>query len=143
MFRHRLRREADFVDMSARLPYPIADYVPTLCTSDEIFRLRVVLSGFGLVWESAALDDRLALVAEEPEPFDPRWDAFLAAYVEHRCEQDGIGPPPWVYGDGRCLDEFWFAGGCFPFDCERTISTTPPAFRAHGIWIPAEELLVV
>ena len=124
-------------------PSPVAAYVPTLRTCDEIMCLRVMLHGFGLVWEDAPLDDRFVLVAEEPELFDSNWDAFLAAYVEHLCEQDGIKPPAWVHNDDRFLAEFWFAGGCFPFDYERTITTTPTAFRAHGIWIPEEELLVV
>lgn len=124
-------------------PNRIAAYVPTLRTCDEILCLRVILHDFGLVWESSTHHERPALVAEEPGPFNPRWDAFLAAYIEHLCEQDGIDPPAWVHDDRRVLAEFWFAGGCFEFDRERTINTTPTAFRAHHIWYPEDELLVV
>ena len=95
------------------------------------------------MWESTPLDDRCTLVAEEPDRFDRHWDAFLAAYTAHLCEQDGIEPPAWINNSDRFLREFWFAGGCYPFDRERTLTTTPTAFRAHGIWIPEEELLVV
>jgi len=129
--------------MSADLPNRIAAYVPTLRTCDDILCLRVILHDFGLVWASSPVAERPELVAEEPEPFDPRWDAFLAAYTEHLCAQDGIERPAWVHNESRYLDEFWFAGGCYPLDRERTISTTPDAFERHGISIPEDELLVV
>lgn len=129
--------------MSESLPNQLHTYVPVLRTCDEILRLRVVLHDFGLVWQSATDDERAALVDIEPELFDPNWDAFLAAYVAHLCDQDGIEPPAWVLDDSRFLPSFWFAGGCFPFDRQRTLFTTPAAFRARGIWLPDEELLVV
>lgn len=129
--------------MTSSLPNQLHMYVPTLRTCDELLCLRVVLHDFGLVWQSATDDERAALVAVEPELFDPNWDAFLAAYVAHLCDEDDIEQPPWVLDDSRFLREFWFAGGCYPFDRERTLFTTPLAFRSRGVWLPEEELLVV
>lgn len=120
-----------------------APHLRTLCTCGEILRLRIVLRDFGLVWQGATDDERSALVDTEPELFDPDWDAFLAAYIAHLCDQDSIEPPAWVLDESRFLPSFWFAGGCFPFDRQRTLFTTPAAFRARGVWLPAEELLVV
>lgn len=64
--------------------------MPTLRECDEILRQRVVLHDFGLVWQSTDRYARFPLAEEEPELFDRNWDAFLAAYVAHLCEQDGI-----------------------------------------------------
>ncbi len=118
-------------------------YVPALRISDDDFRLRIVLHDFGMVFQHADKRERSFLVEKEPEPFDSRWDAFLAAYVEHLCYRAGIPPPGWVFADERYLDRFWFPGKRFPRERAATILTTPGAFEAHGIWFPERELEVV
>lgn len=125
------------------LPNQLASYVPDLRRSDDEFRLRLLLHGFGLVWQHATQAERVQLVAAEPAHVTPRWDSFLAAYAEHLCQTHGIAPPAWTQQPQRRLDEHWHAGGCFAFDHERSAATTPPAFDAHGIWLPADELIVV
>ncbi len=57
----------------------LACYVPALRGYDDMFRRRVVLHGFGTVWRDTNNAERAVLAAEEPERFDERWDAFLAA----------------------------------------------------------------
>lgn len=123
-------------------PNALWRYVPALRKENDEWRLRLLLHDFGLVWESTRLDQRLALVGREPASVDQRWDAFLAAYVEHRCIEDGLEPPAWTQQRGRHLRTFWYAGGCHDYDRVRTIVTTPIAFEVHGIWIPREELVV-
>ncbi len=118
-------------------------YVPALCRESEEWRLRLVLHDFGLVWEDTPIERRIELVTREPQCIDPHWDAFLAAYVENRCLEDGIEPPTWVHQPDRFLRTFWYAGGCHGYDRVRTIVTTPTVFEAHGIWFPREELIVV
>jgi len=118
-------------------------YVPLLKASDDDFRLRIVLHDFGMVFEHAGSEDRRLLVAGEPELFDPRWDAFLAAYTEHLCYHAGIPTPDWVFAKERHLRSFWYAGRRFPRERAATILTTPAAFEAHGIWFPAWEMEVV
>ena len=125
------------------LPNQLASYVSSLRANDDEFRLRLLLHGFGLVWQDASRDERRGLVAAEPEPFDPRWDAFLAAFAEHLCHEAGLEPPSWTSDDRRRLDQHWHAGGCFSFDHDRSVAATPAAFDAHGIWLPADELTVV
>ena len=121
----------------------LARYVPALRVSDDDFRLRIVLHDFGMVFQHADERERALLVAEEPERFDARWDAFLAAYAEHLCHHAGIPAPGWVFAAERHLGRFWFAGKRFPRERAATILTTPAAFEVHGIWFPERELEVV
>lgn len=121
----------------------LARYVPALRASDDDFRLRIVLHDFGMVFQHAGERERAFLVAEEPERFDVRWDAFLAAYAEHLCYHNGIPAPGWVFAAERHLGRFWFAGKRFPRERAATILTTPAAFEVHGIWFPERELEVV
>ncbi len=128
---------------STRPPNALADYVPALRASDDEFRLRLLLHDFGLVWQEAGPHERAALIADEPELFDPRWDAFLAAYAEHLARSAAITPPSWTSSKRRILPDFWYAGGCYAFDRVRTVVTTPGAFEEHGVWFPRSELAVV
>ena len=121
----------------------LARYVPALRKSGDDFRLRIILHDFGMVFQHADARERAFLVEQEPEPFDPRWDAFLAAYTEHLCRHAGIEAPAWVFTAQRHLPAFWYAGERFPSERAATILTTPAAFEVHGIWFPERELEVV
>lgn len=121
----------------------LARYVPALRKSDDEFRLRIVLHDFGMVFQHADPWERAYLVEEEPDPFDRRWDAFLAAYTEYLCHHAGIKVPTWVFTAQRHLPAFWYAGGRFRSERAATILTTPAAFEVHGIWFPERELEVV
>lgn len=121
----------------------LARYVPALRDADEDFRLRLVLHDFGMVFQHATTAERLVLLAEEPELFDARWDAFLAAYAEHLAGAAGLEAPAWARGPRRYLDESWFPGRRFPRERAATILATPTAFEARRIWFPERELEVV
>ena len=103
----------------------LARYVPALRKSGDDFRLRIILHDFGMVFQHADARERAFLVEQEPEPFDPRWDAFLAAYTEHLCRHAGIKAPAWVFTAQRHLPAFWYAGERFPSERAATILTTP------------------
>ena len=113
--------------------------MPALRQSDEVFRLRLLLHGFGLVWQHATNSDRTRLVATEPDPIDARWDASVAALAEHVRSEAALEPPSWTSNPSRHLGRPWFAGGCFEFDQARLIATTPHAFRRHDAWLPPSE----
>ncbi len=121
----------------------LRDFVVRLRGCDDGMRLRVVLHEFGLVWEDTSPAARQDLVADEPGPIDRRWDAFLAAYVEHRCMHEGIAAPEWVFDEARFLDEFWFPGPDLDFFRVEAIVHSPAAFEARRVFLPARELLVV
>lgn len=125
-------------------PATLAAYVPLLRETDDLHRLRLVAHEFGLRWEDAPLPERPALVAEEPGPVTPPWDAFLAAYAEYRCYHDRLPAPDWVFGPGRYLEGFWFI---LPpqwrvMRWEDRVHS-PAAFEAHGTLIAERELAVV
>lgn len=121
----------------------LRDFAARLRGYDDEMRLRVVLHEFGLVWEDTPLADRLRLVVDEPASVDARWDAFLAAYVEHRCTHDGLAVPAWVFDDIRYLDRFWFPGPDLDFFHVEAVVHSPAAFEARRVFLPARELLVV
>ena len=103
----------------------------------------VVGGGFGMVWRDADNAERAVLAGEEPEPFDPRWDAFLAACIEHLCRSSGLDAPEWTRRPGRYLQRMWWSAPYFDFERGRVVVTTPTAFEAHGVWIAERDLLVV
>jgi hypothetical protein len=70
---------------------------------------------------------------------DARWDALLAAVVEH--DLDGLPIPGWVHEPQRVTEE-WFVDDV-PALAARTRRRTPAAFRRHGIWIDRAELASV
>ena len=132
--------------MVAAEPWPatLAAYVPRLRAADDELRLRLLLHEFGLRWWDTPLEERLALVADEPAGIDTRWDAFLAAWVEHHCWHDRLQPPGWVFDPGRYLDgPPWFPGGRFEFFRVEAVLHSPAAFEAHGVLLPLRELKVV
>lgn len=106
----------------------LARYVPALRDSDEDFRLRLVLHDFGMVFQHPTNAERVVLLAEEPDLFDARWDAFLAAYAQYLACHAGLEAPPWVRGPRRYLGGSWFPGRRFP----RERSSGGPDPSTHG-----------
>ena len=108
----------------------LARYVPALRVSDDEFRLRLVLHDFGIVFQNAGTREREFLVSEEPELFEPRWDAFVAAYAEHLCHHTDIPTPAWVFTTERHLPRFWYAGGVSATSGLRRSSRRPRPARS-------------
>lgn len=129
--------------MSAPVTNALADYVPWLRVSDDDHRLRIVLHDFGLVWHDSPRDGRPGLVTDEPERFDQRWDALLAAYVEHRCWHDDLSAPDWVFHHSRYLSGFWYPGRAMASLRVEAVVHSPAAFEVHGVLLPERELMVV
>lgn len=121
----------------------LASYVPWLRDADDEWRLRIVLHDFGLLWQQTDRHQRLSLVADEPEPLGARWDAFLAAWVEHNCLHDELQAPDWVFGDSRYLESFWYPGRDLPALRAEAIVHSPAAFEVRGVLLAARELTVV
>ncbi len=121
----------------------LACYVAALREYDDDFRLRVVVSGFGTAWVGGTSEEQLALVEEEPERFDPFWDAFLAAWVEYLCGREDFKTPVWTLKPERYLSTMHWGADYFPFERGRVVVTTPPVFETHGIWISDNDLMIV
>lgn len=97
----------------------------------ELIQLNDDLAG-----EHGAL--RVALAVAPPAPVgDRRFDAFIAALVEHRLYSERLPVPEWTSEPRRRLEEPWtvdeFAG-----DDIRAV--TPKPFRDRGIFLDPAEL---
>ncbi len=79
------------------------------------------------------------LTSEAPVPTgDQRYDALIAAIVEHCCVNREVATPPWVYEAERSVQQWYVAGmKSLRADADRE---TPPVFRRHGVMILADEL---
>src|SRR5690349_13322614 len=81
---------------------------------------------------------RGALAATPPASVnDRRFDAALAALVEHHLVDEGLPLPEWVTSPERILREAWQVDPHARSDVE---ASTPPAFRRHGVLLAASEL---
>ena len=82
---------------------------------------------------------RVALcVTPPPLTGDHRFDALLAALVEHDLEQDGLPVPAWARDPGRDAGGWWVED--LPELRAAVRKATPAAFARHGVWIDATEL---
>jgi hypothetical protein len=100
-----------------------------------------------VVWQYAAHliaadpAERAALAADPPDPTgDERFDALLAAVVDHLLTVVGVPVPPWVEEPWRFL--------AVPRDVEpvpalreAARAVTPATIRQHGVWLDPSELI--
>lgn len=68
---------------------------------------------------------------------DERFDAAIAALVEHHLAKDGLPIPGWVHDPWRTLAEPW---AVTPYI---DASEVPPALLRHGVMLAASELASV
>jgi transcriptional regulator with XRE-family HTH domain len=82
---------------------------------------------------------RVALCVMPPSTTgDRRYDALLAALVEHDLERDGLPAPAWARDPGRDAGGWWVED--LPELRDATRKATPPAFARHGVWLDVAEL---
>ena len=81
---------------------------------------------------------RVALAVTPPAPTgDRRFDAYIAALVDHHLSRKRLPIPEWVHEPDRFLDEPWTVDRFADPDIE---SATPPAFRRHGVLLDRADL---
>jgi hypothetical protein len=70
---------------------------------------------------------------------DPRFDAFLAATVEHLAFHASLPIPRWAAERDTLLPRFWFPS---PYETTRVqaMVESPAAFRRRGIFIEESDL---
>ncbi|MDQ3503762.1 MAG: hypothetical protein M3486_09155 [Actinomycetota bacterium] len=99
----------------------------------------------GMPWQPAVrelLDGLLAgapIDEQEPVRVAPRFDAYLAAVVEHISAARGAAAPGWVKAPTRFLPTFWWPDGNPAFTATCLVQS-PAAFRRRGIFIGATTL---
>lgn len=121
----RARSAADWGDV-------IYDELRAAGGDSRAFRALIALSD-----DLAALSGALRVALSVAPPAlcgDGRFDAAIAAVVEHRLAEDGLPIPSWVDEPERQLAEPWVVSRF------TDPSTVPAAFRRHGVLLAVTEL---
>ena len=107
---------------------------------DEAFRELIQVAD-DLGAENGAI--RVALAVTPPQAVgDRRFDAFLAAVVEHRLSEQDLVLPEWTAEPNRVCDEPWFLSD-LPAYIARAQRESPPAFARRGVFLIPDELASV
>lgn len=95
-----------------------------------------LVSDFGYVRAA----ERPMMVEREPATTgDPRWDALVAATVEHLCYHGGIDVPAWALAPQRFLDRMWFVSPYRSVHASAFVAT-PAAFANRGVFVHLDSL---
>ena len=95
---------------------------------------RMVLD-FVPQFDKARQEERAALVrVRPPSTGDLRYDALLAALVEHVCVRTGTLIPAWVEDPDRFLDTWWFVSGLRVLHAS-ALAESPISFARRGVFI--------
>jgi hypothetical protein len=101
---------------------------------------RRLAFSFVEVFDRAAPGDRWRLVDARPEPVgDRRFDALLAALVEHLCAKVSLPSPAWTEEPARFLDTWWFMSGLGSLHADALVHS-PISFARRGVFITGEAL---
>ena len=100
---------------------------------DDSIRIRLVLD-FIDGCDDTPVADRQTLIDDEPEPFDPKWDAFLASLADHVAYEGRLRQPRWAEGTGRFLAAVWFPVD-LPSVRPEALATSPATFMRHGVLV--------
>jgi len=111
-----------------------------LAVGNEDAAFRVALQ---LVADLTRADEalRVALCVTPPAlTGDSRFDALIAGIVDWELSKDALPIPLWVREDTRVLSEPWDVEPV-PTLRESARLRTPEAFRRHGVYLAASELV--
>lgn len=90
--------------------------------------------------DKVAAADVEGLVRLAPGPVgDVRFDALLAAVVEHGCARRGLSAPLWVNEEGRFLETWWFVSGVPTLHADALVHS-PISFARRGVFITSGAL---
>ena len=98
-------------------------------TDDELG--RAILHDLPRRFHALNHDDQTAALATEPALTETRWDALLAATVEHIATLHGHEPPQWTDQPARFLHESWVIP-TVGWMRSNALAFAPAAFIRHG-----------
>jgi len=111
-----------------------SEIASTIAEDDHPMAVRLALD-FARLWDREPPDRRAALVAQGPLPCgDSRYDALLAAIVEHLCERDGLPAPSWALDPSRFLETWWFVSGMQRLHATALVQS-PISFARRGVFV--------
>lgn len=73
---------------------------------------------------------------------DVKYDAAIAALVEHRLAEAGLPSPAWVSDSHRFVSPEWLVCGVSGLE-DLVRADTPAAFLRHGVLLSADDLVSV
>lgn len=110
-----------------------------LASSDEEGAFRLVMELLDDL-RAASPTVRSALVRERPDLVgDRRWDALVAALVEHLCARDAIPAPGWTSEPARFCQPLWQLSGMASLRSSAFVHS-PISFLRHGVLVSESEL---
>ena len=114
------------------MSFSLADYIKGIregWPKEDVYRFAV--SGLPRDFYALSFERRRAALKERIPLTGTRWDALLAAVVEHLAWLHGLDRPAWVDEPERFLDPPWVLSSLPPIR-ENALLYAPPAFRRHG-----------
>jgi hypothetical protein len=105
-----------------------------LSAGDDAAALRIAFD-FVRAFDHTPADARAAVVSGTPAPCgDPRYDALLAALVEHLCAREDLAVPRWTQDENRFLETWWFVSGLRSLHASALVQS-PISFARRGVFI--------
>lgn len=122
-----------------------ADIERSLTEGDPSRAFRAVLRMLCDLDRRDRIDASRALRLEPATTGSPRWDALLAAAVEHATARIGVGPPSWTAAPSKFLDRWWFPVedmiGRLPTRLAAyLLANAPGEFAARGVFVDRASL---
>lgn len=83
---------------------------------------------------------RTSLIVDPPQLIgDNRYDAALAALVEHLCAEAALAVPRWTSQPERFAEPWWFVAGIPDYEAA-ALRDSPISFKRHGVFLTARAL---
>ena len=118
--------------MSGQPGFSLAAYIVGIREGwPESDNYRWIVSGLPRDFQALSFEGQRAALKERIPLTGTRWDALLAAVVEHVAWLHGLDRPAWVDEQERFLDSTWVLSEN-PWVRENALLYAPPAFRRHG-----------
>ena len=93
--------------------------------------IRAILHDLPRNFRSLGRETQQRVLNQRPPSTGTRWDALLAATVEHLCELHEQQPPAWLEERERFLEITWILPTT-PTMVKEAIAFAPAAFIRHG-----------
>jgi hypothetical protein len=122
----------------------VAKEIASSLTSSEgdvgLAEARRLAFAFVESFDRSGEPDRRRMIQDRPDPVgDARFDALLAALVEHLCAKTSIPSPSWTEAPDRFLDTWWFMSGLRSLHADALVHS-PISFARRGVFITGDAL---
>ncbi|MXZ70825.1 MAG: hypothetical protein F4Z04_04865 [Acidobacteria bacterium] len=118
--------------MSGTLRFSLSNYIKGVAEGwPETDIYRMVVHGLPRGFHACSEAEQREALAERVPLTHTKWDALLAAVVEHVARLHGHEPPAWVDEPGRFLDRTWVLSPIRPIRMNALVFA-PGAFLRHG-----------